>query len=125
MPTTLNRRNNLNANNQKLLDRMPTRSAWARGVKDYAADLLQQLEENGLAPTKENMLNGAASWSEWAYGGCGLVYDADIAERTCSPSELKKTRNGARRPNAKEEWLDVEARAVGQAAAYILRAAKR
>jgi hypothetical protein len=116
----------LNANNQKLLDRMPTRSAWARGVKDYAADLLQQLEENGITePTLEAMLNGAADWNQWAWGGCGLIYDADIAERTCSPSELKRTRNGDRRPNAREEWLDVEARAVSQAAAYILRAAKR
>lgn len=111
--------------NQKLLGSMPVRSAWARGVQAYAADLLQHLEENGLAPTKENMLNGAADWNQWAWGGCGLIYDADIAERTCSPSELKRTRNGDRRPNAREEWLDVEARAVSQAAAYILRAAKR
>lgn len=107
------------------LDHLPVRSAWQRGVKAYAEDLLQHLEENGLEPTRENMLNGAASWSEWTYGGCGLVYDADIAERTCSPSELKKTRNGERRPNAHEEWLDVEARAVGQAAGFILRAVQR
>lgn len=107
------------------LDNMPTRSAWARGVQAYAADLLQHLDENKLEPTKENMLNGAADWNQWAWGGCGLIYDADIAERTCSPSELKKTRGGERRPNANEEWLDVEVRAVGQAAAYILRAAKR
>jgi hypothetical protein len=110
---------------QKLLDSMPVRSAWARGVRAYAADLLQHLDENKLQPTKENMLNGAQSWSEWACGGCGLVYDADIAERLCSPSELKKTRNGERGPNSRETWLDCEARAVFQAAGYILRAAKR
>jgi len=108
-----------------LIADMPTRSAWTRGVKAYAADLLQCLEENGLEPTKENMLNGADDWSQWAYGGCGLVYDDDIAARTCSPSELKKTHGGERRPNAREGWLDVEARAVGQAADYILRAAKQ
>ena len=102
----------MNLKNELLLGKMSTRSAWARGVKAYAADLLQLLEENGLAPTKENMLNGAADWNQWAYGGCGLIYDADIAERTCSPSELKRTRNGGRRPNAREEWLDTEARAV-------------
>mgnify|MGYP001549146868 CR=1 FL=1 len=105
---------------------MPERSAWARGVKAYAEDLLEFLRENGITePTREAMLNGAADWNQWAWGGCGLIYDADIAERTCSPSELKRTRNGERRPNAREEWLDVEARAVSQAAAYILRAAKR
>jgi hypothetical protein len=115
----------MNLKDEMLLGKMSTRSAWARGVKAYAADLLQHLEENNLQPTKENMLNGAASWNQWARGGCGLIYDADIAERLCSPSELKRTRNGDRRPNAREEWLDVEARAVSQAAAYILRAAKR
>ena len=115
----------MNLKNELLLGKMYTRSAWACGVQAYAADLLQHLEENGLDPTKENMLNGAKDWNQWAWGGCGLIYDADIAERTCSPSELKRTRNGERRPNAREEWLDVEARAVSQAAAYVLRAAKR
>ena len=107
------------------LEKMPVRSAWARGVKAYAADLLQALEENNLPVTRESMLNGARDWHEWAWGGCGLVYNADIAARLCSPSELKRTRDGARRPNGREEWLDVEARAVSQACAYILRAAKR
>lgn len=116
----------MNANFQLIIGAMPTRSAWQRGVQAYAADLLQTMEENDItAPTKADLLNGAADWTQWAYGGSGLIYDADIAERTCSPSELKRTRNGERRPNAREEWLDVEARAVGQAAAYILRAVKR
>jgi hypothetical protein len=116
----------MNANFQAIIAAMPTRSAWQRGVKAYAADLLQAMDENGItAPTKADLLNGAADWNQWAWGGCGLIYDADIAERTCSPSELKRTRNGERRPNAREEWLDVEARAVGQAAGYILRAVKR
>ena len=110
---------------ETILAAMPTRSAWARGVKAYAADLLQALEENNLPVTRENMLNGARTWSEWADGGSGLVYDADIAARLCSPSELKRTRDGARRPNGCEEWLDVEARAVSQACAYILRAVRR
>lgn len=44
-----------------------------------------------------------------------LVYDGDIAAALCNPSELKKTRNGERRPNSQEEWLDVQARALRQA----------
>jgi len=110
---------------ETILAAMPTRSAWARGVKAYAADLLDALDENGLAPTKENMLNGARAWHEWAWRGCGLIYNADIAERLCSPSELKRTRGGDLPPNSCEEWLDVEVHAVGQAAAYILRAVRR
>ena len=59
---------------ETILAAMPTRSAWARGVKAYAANLLDALDENGLAPTKENMLNGTRTWREWAWGGCGLGY---------------------------------------------------
>ena len=52
-----------------------------------------------------------------------MIYDGDIAERLCCPSELKKTRNGERRPNSREEWLDVQARALRQASYMVRRAA--
>ncbi len=110
---------------QAIIDSMPTRSAWARGVKDYAADLLDTCDQEGYEPTKENMLNGAQDWNQWAYGGCGLVYDSDIADRMCSPSEFKRVKGGDNQPNSRETWLDVEARAVHQACCYILRAVKR
>ena len=110
---------------ETILAAMPTRSAWQRGVKAYAADLLDALDENNLPATRENMLNGARTWREWAWGGCGLVYHADIAERLCSPSELKRKQGGDLPPNGREEWPDVEARAVGQAAGFILRAVRR
>jgi hypothetical protein len=38
----------------------------------------------------------------------------------CTPSELKKTHNGERKPNKNEEWLDVQARALNQAAKMII-----
>jgi hypothetical protein len=60
-------------------------------------------------------LNGAKDWSQYSWGGCSLIYDAAIARRLCTPSELKKTRNGERRPNSNEEWLDTQARALNQA----------
>lgn len=50
-----------------------------------------------------------------------MIYDSDIAERLCNPSELKKTRNGERRPNGREEWLDTQARALFQAANRVCR----
>ena len=109
------------------------RSAWDKGVTAYALDLLDQLKEaveggyfdmeNLLAPRmlRSALLNGAGSWSEYSWGGCSLIYDSDIAERLCTPSELKRTRNGERRPNSREEWLDTQARALFQAANLIVR----
>ena len=109
------------------LEQRKDRSAWGRGVTDYAVDMLQQLTEyyNGgyisgealenCAACQTAALNGARNWSEYSWGGSALVYDGDIAAALCTPSELKKTRNGERRPNSREEWLDVQARALYQA----------
>ena len=109
------------------------RSAWDKGVSAYALELVEQLGEqigggyfdelNLSEPKKVRaaLLNGAADWSQYSWGGCSLIYDGDIAERLCCPSELKKTRNGERRPNSREEWLDVQARALHQAANRICR----
>lgn len=120
----------------ELINEKKARSAWERGVREYAADLLDELDEairggwfdaeDLAAPqmVRKALLNGAADWSMFSWGGSSLIYDGDIAERLCNPSELKKTRNGERRPNAREEWLDTQARALGQAA-YKVREAIR
>lgn len=109
------------------------RSAWNKGVTKYALELVEKLgeqinggyfEELDLTESKKvraALLNGAANWSQYSWGGCSLIYDSDIAERLCSPSELKKTRNGERRPNSREEWLDTQARALFQAANRVCR----
>ena len=109
------------------------RSAWNKGVTQYALEMVEQLSEqiNGgyfeeldLTESKKvraALLNGAANWSQYSWGGCSLIYNSDIAERLCCPSELKKIRNGERRPNSREEWLDVQARALYQAANRICR----
>lgn len=109
------------------LEQRKDRSAWSRGVTAYAVDMLQQIADyykDGYisaddlatcATVKAAALNGARDWSEYSWGGSALVYDGDIAAALCTPSELKKTRNGDRRPNSREEWLDVQARALNQA----------
>lgn len=109
------------------------RSAWDKGVTQYALEMVKQLgeqinggyfEELDLTEPKKvraALLNGAANWSQYSWGGCSLIYDGDIAERLCCPSELKKTRNGERRPNSREEWLDTQARALFQAANRVCR----
>lgn len=112
------------------LEAQKDRSAWNRGVNAYALELVEELEERaqyeGRDPQpgkecREWMLNGAADWSQYSWGGSSLIYDGDIAERLCTPSELKKTRHGERRPNSREEWLDVQARALYQACNRVSR----
>lgn len=107
---------------------MNPRSAWGRGVKEYALEILERLEADtvlaGTSADTQTLLNGASDWSQYSWGGSSLIYDGDIAERLCTPSEFKKTMSGKRRPNASEEWLDVQARALFQAARLILRAAQ-
>ena len=112
------------------------RSAWDKGVKEYALELVETLQEGIIggyfdekdmqSPNllKRQLLNGASDWTEYSWGGSSLIYDEDIAKRLCTPSELKKSRNGERRPNAREEWLDTQARALNQAARMIIRLAK-
>lgn len=101
------------------------RSAWSKGVKAKAVDMLVEMYRQGIThPTEADLLNGARDWYEWAQGGCGLVYDADIAKAYCTPSELKRTRGGELPPNSRESWLDVEARAAFQATNLILRRVK-
>lgn len=92
------------------------RSAWDKAKNAYALELLDDAE-GGF--TSADLLNGAWTWKEFSEGGCSLIYDGDIAERVCSPSELKRTRGGERAPNSLETWLDCQARCLSQAANLI------
>lgn len=110
---------------EEMLNKLNTRynkerSAWCRGVVLYAIDLLNDLDE-GDEPTKENLLSGARSWKEYSYGGCSLIYDEDICLRLCAPYEMRRTGRGKLPPNSKETWLDVQARALYQAANLLMR----
>ena len=99
-------------------------SAWDRGVNEYALELVEFLEDENLLATYKNMLNGAGDWKEFSYGGSALIYDGDIAERLCTPSEFKSKKEGDLPPNSRESWLDVQARALFQASSRVIRAAK-
>ena len=105
-----------------------TRSAWDKGVTLYALELLDNLRDLPAAGNRQEikkaLLNGASDWSEYSYGGCALIYNGDIAARLCSPSEFRRTRGGEWRPNRRESWLDVQARALYQAFRLICRAAE-
>ena len=106
---------------RKLVAEFKNRSAWKRGVKKYADELLNNLEEkaqlNGRLPKdekelKEWMLNGAMDCKDYSYAYCSLKYDSQIAERLCTPSELKKKEGGRLAPNRRDTWLDVQTKAL-------------
>lgn len=116
------------------LEARKDRSAWNKGVTAYAIDLLDQYQERARFEGREAasrkeleewLLNGASTWGEYSWGGSALIYNGDVAKRLCNPSELKRTRNGERRPNNREEWLDTQARALAQAAKRLIDAARR
>ena len=102
------------------------RSAWSRGVHAYAVELLEGLNDDAdLANEvmlKKELLNGADNWRHYSEGGAALCYDADIAERLCPPSELKRSKWGMLPPNSRENWLEVQARALWQAHKVIEKA---
>ena len=104
------------------------RSAWGKGVREFAMDLLYYYSESirfsKLELNQETLLNGATDWSQYSYGGCALICDYQIAERLCNNTELKRTSHGERNPNRNETWLDVQARALSQAAKMLIGSAK-
>ena len=117
---------------REIVKNKPNRSAWGKGVKAYAMELLDGLQEDiehgwqsmeSLASPnllKKALLNGAKDWKQYSWGGGSLIYDGDIAKRLCNPSEYKRTHGGCSKPNSKETWLDVQARALYQAADMII-----
>ena len=113
---------------RQAIEREPERSAWARGVKNYAYDLFEEWDEkreyHGSLADHEELLNGAKDWKQYSWGGCALCYNADIAKHLCTPSLLKRKRNGNLPPSRQEEWLDVQTRALFQAEHLINRLAK-
>lgn len=127
----------------------PARSKWDRAVMEDAEEMIAEAIDNlrdtpeeaprDLTALTAELLNVSTrtlrDWGrddgnggikdlykcahESSWGGSHLCYDSDIARHYCTPSELKRTRDGARRPNAREEWLDVQARAIYQALSKI------
>lgn len=106
-------------------------SKWEQGVNDYADWLKSDFKENygREKMTEEKLLNGAKDWKEYSWSGNALIYDDDIAEKLATPSELKRARGKSGHvgswANKKEQWLDVQARALYQASRKLLENRKR
>lgn len=114
---------------REAISKMKARSAWDKGVKLYALDLLDNVQENRklaesdkLAPvTIVELLSGAEDWKEYSYGGCALIYDEDICKRLCPPSVIRRKNEGELPPNSRENWIDVQARALAIACIRFIR----
>lgn len=132
-----------------LQNQKPARSRWDRAVIEDAEEMIAEVIDNlrdtpeeaprDLTALTAELLNVSIrtlqSWGrdngnggikdlyrcahESSWGGSHLCYDSDIARHYCTPSELRRTRDGELRPNAHEEWLDVQARAIYQALSKI------
>ncbi len=114
----------------------PVRSAWEKGVRSYAEELFEtyitgknlRIDDANTRIGKivdADLLTGAQDWSQYSYGGCADIYDSDICERLCCPSEIKKKKCGELPPNSYETWLDLQAKALKQAANLVKRIVNR
>lgn len=101
------------------------RSAWDKGVYDYAFDILEPLDDELEDVNADTLMNGANTWTSYSYGGCALICDDDIAKRMCTPSEYKKYLNAGLNSKLSDPyyWIgNIQTRALFQAMAKIRRA---
>lgn len=110
---------------EKLESLKTPRSAWKKGVLHYAFYIMSKFESETEIESEATLLNGAKDWKQASYSGCFYVNDEVIALTLCNNSELRMNRNGKRRPNRSETWLDVQALALFQASKLILSIIKK
>lgn len=128
-----------------MADNNKDRTKWDKGVRLYAAEIVDYLNEwsddirdifTAIDRKDTNalhyyFLNGAKDWGQYTSGGCGVarIYDVDIADRLATPSEIKRRTNKAGHlsnlANSRENWNDVEARALWQAERLVFDYLKR
>lgn len=121
---------------REIVENAKCRSAWDKGVKLYALDILNDYSimldgatAGGYAAPKfieSVLLMGAENWLAYSEGGCSLVYSADIAQRLCNPSELKRKTSrdgGMLAPHRNETWIQTQGRALNQAWRFLQKAA--
>ena len=105
---------------EKLESLKTPRSAWKKGVLYYAFFIMNKFESETEIESEATLLNGAKDWKQASCSGGFYVNDEVIALTLCNKSELRMTRDGKRKPNRDETWLDVQARALFQASKLIL-----
>lgn len=132
-PETMNANETISTAIIAELNARKCRSTWDNAVKTYAIELAESLDNwnkqpESVAELREMMLNGAADWSVYSWGGSSLVYNWDIAERLCTPSELRRLTRKYGSLNTEPggiNLLDIQARALYQAANIVERIATK
>lgn len=112
-------------NQLKAMKKAYARSAWDKGLYDYAVEIVDSLGDEIENADTTTLLNGAMNWRQYSEGGCSLIADDDIAKRMCTPSEYKRYKNSSEksRYNDGYYWLyDVQVRALNQAAGKVKQA---
>lgn len=115
------------------IDATPGGSAWIFGVHCYAVDILSgYIDGRGLTIwdeaerigkiTEEDLLNGAKDWRQYSRTGNSLIYNRDICYRLCGRKALEWTQEGELPPNDHADWLDLQAKALQQAAQIVIKA---
>lgn len=85
------------------IENMKQRSAWMKGVREYALEMLEGIGDDVTEKSLEKaLLNGAYDWKEYSYGGCALIYNSDIARR---PNCAKYASACVRRIRKKIGWM--------------------
>lgn len=118
------------------IENYPSRTSWERGVRSFAVDIfdkyIEQLKLNLWDDrvrigkiTEESMLNGAKNWNQYSRDGNYLIYNRDICRSLYNKKEQKRTKCGELPPNDHEDWLDVQGKALQQAAQIVMRIANR
>lgn len=126
MEQTINRKEFYN---YTLTINTPCRAQWEKGVEFYTHFLAERFNDNYLPENIEMkniiviLLNGAENWHQFAWGGCGQVYNEEIATTLLTPSQRKRiTLSDTFRGYS---LLDLEAHALAEAASRVLMWAKR
>ena len=107
----------------------PCRSQWDKGVEFYSHFLAEKLNDNYLPENIEVkdinkiLLNCAKNWYQFAWGGCGQVYNEDIANTLLTPSQRKRITQEDTFKGY--HLLDIEASALEQAAARVCMWSRR
>lgn len=89
---------------------------WNKGVLEYAKEMLEELDENGIIDfskkfTNKELFNGASTPEQYSNSGNTLISNYDIANRLYPPSVAKNMIN--------KNLLDIQTMAISQAKGWI------
>lgn len=112
--------NNLNASNSKRMCRFEHACYedainFVMEIEDSDIEVIFSWDDHELEMIQKICLNGAKDAKQYSYGGCGLIWNRDIAKHYCTPSVYKKKKRGILPPSKDANWCDVQADAIRRA----------